>query len=1027
MKSFTKSFYLCLLMILVSTSIFAQGSSITGRVVDAEMGDALPGATVLEKGTSNGTVSDIDGNYSITVSGPDAVLVVSFVGYLSQEIAVGSRSTVDIKLNADVASLEEVVVIGYGTKKKSDVTTSIATADPEIVTKNASNDVRNALKGQVAGVSIQGGGEPGNEPQVKIRGTASFGNNNPLYIVDGIQTPISQVPSQDIESIQVLKDGAANAIYGSRGANGVIIITTKRGKKGGLQVNYNAYYGVQNVTRLYDVTNAAEYQELNNEAVTAAMPYNSELVLVPTNDPNSPDYVTDIDTDWQKEGYKQGKIQEHNISLSGGNENSNFYLGLNYFDQTGTAVGNGPNYERLSLRINSDHNLGSKLKIGQSLQIGNEDRDFAAFLKDGNWVQDLTRAIPTMPIYDENMLNGYGGPDGVLHRSLTNNIIGINSVLVNKGTRIRTVGNLYLEYEIIKGLKFKTSVSGERTDWRDTREQPVYDFGTTFNDPDGEFFDWRGTAYLTTIDNTLTYANVFGKHRVNALIGNTVLNGKSITLNAHAVVIDPLTPTVINNAQQYNVSGGEQQNRLTSLFGRLQYDFANKYFIEGSIRRDGSSRFGENIRYGVFPAVSGGWKISEESFMQSLTFLDLLKLRASYGETGNQEFANYNYSTYVNSNAHAVFGGQLAFGATQLRFGNPDLKWETVITRNFGVDMAMFNNKFTFSAEYYEKESEDLLLQLPVPNNTGLYPWETPWVNAGGIKNSGLEFVAGISDTKGDFSYSVNANFSTLKNEVVSLGNGEPIHGNTSITEEGAEIGRFYGYKIEGMFQTQEEVDALNAGAPDGLYQEPNTAAGDFIFADVNGDGEITQDDRVYLGSAIPKYYYGGSITAGYKNFDFNLNWHGHAGNKVLDMVRVSLENGAGYANYDRALLDRWQQEGDQTDIPRMVIGDPNGNGRASDRWLENGSFVRISSIQLGYSLPESIISRARISKFRIYGSVLNPVVFTKYQGTDPEFGNDGLFNRGIAMSDAPNKAFNSFTGGFPTPRTFMLGVQVQF
>lgn len=1011
---------------------------VSGTVTSFSEEIGLPGVNVLVKGTTIGTVTDVDGNYSINVPNDNDTLVFSSVGYTTEEIPVEGRSTIDVAMAEDIQSLSEIVVVGYGTQKKEDLTGSISVVNTEAIAKVPTNDIRKSMQGQVPGVSVQSGGEPGAEPVVRIRGIGSFGNNDPLYIVDGIQTPISQVPVSDVASIQILKDAAAASIYGSRAANGVVIITTKRGEKGNIKVNYNASYGWQKITNRYDVVGRENYQLLNNEAVENAMKYDPTLTLVPSNDPTSEFFVDDIDTDWQDAGLKPGSIMEHALSFSGGSDHGNYYVSLNYFDHNGPVAGNGPNYDRFSIRVNTDFKLG-KFKIGESVQIAKEHYDFAGFLHTGNYVQDLVRAIPTIPVRDSTRLGGYGGPDGVIHRSLMINSIGANHILTNQSDRYRMIGNLYGEYEIVEGLDFRTSLSLERTDWRDTRDEPKFDLGTNRNNEIPKFYDWRGEGMTASIENTLTYEKFAGKHHITALIGNTALRSRVINLNARADNIDPRFPNVISSGAEKFVDGSENENRLESYFGRLLYDYDGRYLLTATLRRDGSSRFGQNYQYGTFPSISVGWKMSEEEFMQEIDWVSQLKFRGSYGVLGNQEIGNYGHTTFINPHAHAVFGGQLAIGATQVGFANEDLRWEETKGTNAGVDLSVLDNRITFTAEYYKTVTEGVLVQVPLPPSTGVYDFAAPFVNAGTLQNSGLEFVLGYNKTEGDFTYNVSANFSTLKNKVVSLGGGVPLIGNMSRTEEGGEVSALYGYRVEKIIQTQEELDELNAGAPDGIYQEVNTDLGDIKFKDLltvdtdedgipdASDGQITEEDREYLGSAIPKYYFGGSFSAGYKNFDLSMLLQGHAGNKVLDAVRASIEAAAGYTNYSTRVLDRWTPNNPSTEVPRVIISDPNGNARASDRWLEDGSYLRVTSLQLGYTLPTDIIDRLSISSLRFYVTGQNILTLTKFSGMDPDFRSTNLLSSGVVMPDEPNKAFNAFSGGLPNPKGLLLGLQLQF
>jgi TonB-dependent starch-binding outer membrane protein SusC len=1018
------------LFILCTFSAFAQ-SPVTGTVKD-DQGQPLPGVNVLHKGTTNGTTTDADGRYSISVPA-DASLIFSFIGYASQEVSVGNKSVIDVDLQTDIASLDEIVVIGYGTQKREDLTGSIASVNTEALNKVATNDVTKALQGQVAGVSVHSGGEPGAAPQIKIRGVSSFNNNTPLYIIDGIQSPINDVPTADIESIDILKDASAAAIYGSRAANGVVIITTKRGKGGKLRVDYNGYYGVQRIANRYDVANREQYQLLVNEAsVNAGVP------ILPANDSNNATYfVDDVDTDWQEEAFKAGRIQEHTLSLSGGNDNGTYNFSLNNFDHSGTIEGKGPSYNRLSFRVNSDFKSG-KFKFGESMNYTKIDQDFMTFLHTGTSLIYIVNAIPTLPVYDPTTIDGYSSSSQTIHGSYTANAIGFNNLISSNTERYRFTGNVYGEYEIIDGLKYRASLSYERTDWRDFYFQPVHNLGWFYVNNIAKMNDWRGSGNTGTIENTLTYAKTIGKHDFSVLAGNTIWQSSINRIQGHAEGFSqPYFPVLSQGTSGISVTGYEELNRMLSYFGRLIYNYNDKYLLTATIRRDASSRFAVNHRWGTFPSIGVGWKIHNEDFMRAVPFVSQLKLTGSYGVLGNQEIPPYQYEAFLNPYSHAVFSNQLAVGATQVEFATPDIRWESKKSANVGITLGLFEDKINFSAEYYSNTSEDMLIRVRIPESTGVYPWKSPYVNGASVRNSGFEFQLGYQDTKGDFSYSFNANFSTLKNEVLSLGYGDkPIYGGISKTEVGGEVGQLYGWVIEDIFQSQDEIDELNAASPIGRYQEALTAPGDFKYKDINGrgadgkltgqpDGKIDDDDRAYLGSAIPKVYFGFNIKLNYKAFDFTLLASGVSGNKIFNGLRSAIENGAGWDNYSSDMMNRWTPENTDTDVPRVVMYDPNKNGRASSRWLEDGSYLKLTTVQFGYTVPTTVLSKIKLARARVYVTGQNLYTFTKYTGYDPDFGSDGLFDRAIDQASYPNKPFTAFAGGLPNPRTILVGVQI--
>lgn len=1027
-------------VIVVSKDISGMASIIVTGTVTNESGTPLQGISVYVKGMASvGTITNEKGFYRLEVPQETAVLVFSSVEMQPTEVPVAGKTEINVVLKKNVAEQEEVVIIGYGTQKKKDLTGSISTIDPKTLNKVATNDVLKAMQGQVAGVSVTSGGQPGAAPAIKIRGIGTFSNNNPLFIIDGVQAPVNDLVIADVESVQVLKDGSAAAIYGSRAANGVIIITTKRGKTGKFKLDYSGYYGVQNIVKRYDVANTQQYQLLVNEASANAEP--AQLVK-PANDPTSSLFVKNINTDWQKEAFKTGNIQEHTVGISGGSEAARYYVSLNYFDHTGTVEGKGPSYKRYSFRVNTDFKQG-RFKFGESFNYAKIDQRFMTFLHTGNILGYIVNAIPTLPVYDSTTRDGYSSSSQTIHGSYTANPIGFNNVLDSKTERFRFIGNAYGEYEFTKGLKYKLSLGYERTDYRDYYFEPIHDLGWFYVNNIAKLNDWRGSGNTGTIENTLSFDRSFGPHAISAVAGQSVLESNLTRTFAHAEGFSqPYFPTLSNGTSGISVTGDEYKSRLTSYFGRVNYVYDDRYMLTATIRRDGSSRFAPQNRWGNFPSLALAWKLHNEKFMQAIlpSYVNQIKLRASYGELGNQEIGDYQYQAYINSYAHAVFGNQLALGSTQTTFAVPDIKWESKVSRNIGIDLEFFH-KLTFSAEYFENTGKDILLRIQIPGSTGVYSWESPYVNGASVRNSGFEFQLGYNDTKGSFTYSINANVSTLKNKVLSLGYGDnPIYGygNMTKTEVGREVGELYGWQIEGIFQNQSDIDALNAKSPIGRYQEALTRPGDYRFKDINGrdanskltgkpDGKIDDDDRTYLGSAIPNLYYGFNANVSYKHFDLSVVASGVSGNKIFNAIRAGIESGAGWDNYSTRLLDRWTPSHTNTNVPRVVIADPNGNSRASARWLENGSFWRITSLQIGYTIPAGWLQKAHLANLRIYATAQNLLTITKYTGFDPDFANNnGLFDRAIDNGSYANRPFTANeAGGLPNPRSFLFGVQI--
>jgi len=1036
LKRHTRLISLTLVLLIgsfFSVSGYSQTTTIKGKVTDTS-GSSLPGVSIKATGTSTGTISDLNGSYTLTLQKAVKSLTFSYVGMVTQEVAIENKTTINVTLSENAVNVNEVVVIGYGTQKKSDLTGSIAVVDTKAMAKAATNDVTKALQGQVAGLSVQGGGEPGATPSVKIRGIGSFGDSSPLYIIDGVATPVNDYPISDIETIQVLKDASAAAIYGSRAANGVIIITTKRGKSGKLKIDYNAYAGVQNIAKRYDVCNAKQYQSLVNLATTNALSTNPSYTgsILPANNPSDPAYST-YDTDWQKEFTKTGHIQEHTVTLSGGNDNSTFKTSLNYFNQTGTLVGNGPNYKRYSFTASSDHHFGN-FKFGETMNYTYVNQDLMTFVKDGTAISEMVTAIPTLPIYDSKQADGYSASNKTIDGSYSANVIGMNSMIQSNTKRYKFFGNAYAEYAFFSFLKYKLSLTYDRSDFKDFHFDPVHNLGWAYVNSTAKMYDNRSSASTGTIEQTLTFDKKIGDHTINAMIGTSALDYNYNWTNSYAEGFTQPYFKEISNGTTRSATGGENESRLTSYFARLIYNYQDKYLLTASIRRDGSSRFAPNYRWGNFPSAAIGWKISSEEFMKEVTFVNLLKLRASWGKLGNQNIGDYMYQSNINSYASYVFNGTLNQGSAQIAYKAPTIKWESKETKNIGLDAELFDNRFSFTGEYYTSKSSDMLLVVTIPYSTGVYSWLAPTINGASVQNSGFEFSAGWKDHIGkDFKYGVSGNVSTLKNKILALGYGNnPIYGTISKSSVGSSVGELYGYVIDGIFQNKSEITALNtaAAAKNGagaVYQNLYTSPGDYKFKDLNGDGIINEKDRTSLGSSIPTLYFGLNLTASYKIFDLSISGNGSSGNKIYNAIAASLEYGGSADQYSTRMLNSWTPTNTNTDVPRVVMADPNGNSRASSRWLEDGTYFKISNVELGVTVPSSFLEKAKISNLRLYVKAQNLYTFTKYTGFDPDFGSDGLWDRAVDHGSYANKAFNAFSGGLPNPRTFLIGAQVSF
>jgi len=1001
---------------LFSTSLFAQ-SVVSGTVRD-KSGQPLNAVSVSVKGKATGTSTGSDGKFSITASSTD-VLVFSSVGFANREVKVAGNSTISVELEESSSALGEVVVIGYGTQRVKDLTGSISTINIGESRKFSTNDMSQLLQGRATGVQVNSDGQPGAAPSVRIRGFSTFGGSQPFYVVDGVPgATVRDFSPNDVESMTVLKDASAAAIYGAAAANGVIIITTRQGRKNSeMKISYNGYYGIDKVWQIQNVTNRAQYQLLNNESRT-----NAGRPLFPANDPTNPLFVNNIDTDWQKEGLKTGNRQNHNVNMSGGGTNSTYNISLDYFDNNGTYVGNGPDYKRYTARVNTSAEKGI-FKIGQSFSYTHSKENTLTFRDDillggiPPLIGSLVIAIPTMPVYDSRNLNGFGGSNSEFNGANSLNGIGVNSVLENYVDVDRTFTNVYGEVKLLRkeghNLKFKTSVNFDKTTTRDYTWQPAFYFGNFFSRATARLNDDSRVFTNASIENTLDYQKEFGKHAVEGLLGQSYRYGSSIFRGSRADGFTVPYYPVINNGQTRSSSGSEFENALSSYFGRINYAYDDKYLLSASVRRDGSSRFAPANKFGYFPAASVGWKISNENFWKvSPKIVSDLKLRASYGKLGNQQIADYQYQGTINTGVIYTFDGVRATGGLQTLVASPDIKWESKEITNIGFDSKFLDGLIDFSAEYYYSKSTDILVGITIPASVG-FSNLNPVVNAATLQNSGFEFAAAYHKRKGKFTFDVSANLSTLNNKVLALGgNNEPLVGVGARTVIGGEVGAHYGFLYDGIFQSQAEINshATQFGAV--------LAPGDVRYKDISGpdgkpDGVVNEAyDRVTLGSGIPKFNYGFSFSGAYKNFDVTVFASGSAKFLINSRMYRDLHHSAGSINYHVDMLNRWTPTNTNTDVPRLNDNDIN-NGKDSNRpgWLQNGTYLRINTIALGYTLPSLIKG---VSNARIYATVQNLYSFQKYQGYNPDF-TSGVLNPGFDF------------GSYPKPRTIMFGVQVTF
>lgn len=1029
-------FFLLLFFIQV-VPFFAQNTTIkvTGTVTSSADHLSMIGVSVLEKGTDNGTITDFDGQYALTVAS-DAILRFSYIGFQSREIAVQGQSVIDLVLEEETELLNEVVVTGYKKEIKSDVATAISSIKSENIEKLVVLGIDQALQGQAPGIMVtQTTGAPGDDIAVRIRGVGTIGNNNPLYIIDGVPTTgnINMFSTNDIESIQVLKDGASASIYGARAANGVVVITTKKGKSGKAQFTFDVSAGIQEANRLPELLNAQEFLAIRNEAIANANELRIPIRQLPLYDPSILDTLPD--TDWMDLLFNPAAIQRYALSATGGNENGRFFILGEYLNQDGVFRGQG--FKKYLLRFNGETG-SNRIKIGNNISFSVTDRKVINSSGDGfgagnelSGIRYTMIASPLVPVRNADgsyikVTSELGDP--TLFGDGNANPLAFVDATDWTINRYRIFGNVYAELTIIPDLKLRTTFGADLLFesgklFKERLSQAIYD-PTSLTE--SRVFDQN-----LIWNNTLDFQRTFGKFNVSALLGMEAIQNKTNYLAASANNFSKTDPLFryINNSIPAEIgnlgaSGIETEWALLSYFAQGGISFDRRYVINASVRRDGSSRFGKANRWGVFPSVSAAWNIANEAFFAKIPLISTLKLRASWGRLGNQEIGIYPYSSLVETGRRVYdFGGQIVTGARLVEAGNSNIKWETTTQVDYGLELGLLKDRLSLVVDYYQKNTEDILVRVPIPQAGGSQ--NPPYVNAGGVENKGLEVALTFRGGKKDFSYSIGANIATVHNEVVSLADSEPILGGFGLsdgaitkTEVGQPIGSFYLWQMQGIFQSQEEIDA----SP---FQTNDTRPGDVKFADLNADNVIDDKDRAHLGNPFPDFIYGVNVSVNYKNFDLSVLAQGIQGNDVYFLYGnfATEVQSRGFNSY-QDILNRWTPENPNTDIPKVSIDDRNGNRRISTRWLEDGSYLRIRNITLGYNFKDLLKIEA-IGNMRLYVSVQNAFTFTKYPGLDPEIQANTNDTQGINI--ASDLAVGIDWGTVPAPRTFITGIRMDF
>jgi TonB-linked SusC/RagA family outer membrane protein len=1042
-------------------SAILQKTKITGTIKDASTGEPLIGVNVVVDGTTTGVVTDVNGHYSIESSKADVVLVFSYVGYRTLKVTP-QGNTADVQLVADVQNLDEVVVVGYGVQKKSVVTAAISSVSSEQLANETPTRIENVMKGHISGVQItQSSGQPNSDSKVRIRGIGSVNNSDPLYIVDGMVVGggINYLNPTDIESIEILKDAASGAIYGARAANGVVLITTKSGSTGKATVSYDVSRGWQNPWKKLAVLNAQQYMTIMNE--------------MDVNDGNAPRYSSDYmasfkgsGTDWQNEVFnKNAPIVQHQVNVSGGNDRMSYFLSAGYLKNEGIIGGNYglSNYKRYSIRSNTtftvyedkNRNFLNSIKVGENIGYSrDESTSIEANSEYGSILGDAIAFSPLIPVYasDEdaaNILATYPtalSKDGkvfslppVGYQELANPVAMLNRPSRGQNNSDKIVASFYGEINILPGLKFRTTYGVDLAFWG-------YD-GYSYKDYLGSMQHTDRSSVTSTmnrgfrwqVDNLLTYNKTFAeKHNVTVVLGQEAnrYNTRNLSGTDYDLLdTDPSKANInyaIADRADERVSGGTNgfdNESMASYFGRLDYNFDERYMVEGTVRRDGSSRFGTNNKWAVFPSFSLGWNVWNEPYMQSVkpSWFNVMKVRFSWGQNGNDNIGDFLYRSLMDGGENYYFGGSydvakktnagtMIYGSSPGAIANPNIKWETSTQTDVGVDLRFFNSRLNFAFDYYNKDTKDMLATMPVPVYIGQ---SSPTGNLGKMNNKGLEFEIGWKNSYKDFSYNVSANLSYSKNKLVDLGNasGETTYESAGASGVGdyvhAKNGEvwpyFYGYKTAGIFQNWDEV---NSYQKNGALIQPKAHPGDVRFVDLDGDGSIGSGDRTKIGKGMPDWTYSFNLGAQWKGFDLSLLFQGTIGNDIFDFAQ---RGDIPAMNRPSWILDRWMGEGTSNKIPRMTSANPNGNWASSDLYIHNGSYLRLKTAQLGYTLPQDLTRKFSVQRLRVYVAAENLITLTGYEGFDPELAAGGYTTLGVDK------------GIYPQSRTISVGANITF
>ena len=985
----------CLIGMLLPMCMFAQQITVQGVVKD-QTGETVIGASVMEKGTTNGTITGIDGDFSLNMS-PNGTLVVSFVGYKTQEVQVKGQKQLQVVLSEDAEMLDEVVVIGYGTMKKSDLTGAVSSIGNKDIKDSPVSNLGQAIQGKISGVQIVDAGKPGDNVSIKIRGLGSINNCDPLVVIDGVPTDLglSSLNMADVERLDVLKDASATAIYGSRGANGVVMITTKRGTEGKGKLAVSANYSFQNATNVPSLLNAAQYAELSND-----------MMVNSGRNPN-PEWANPSElgagTDWMDELLRTGVMQNYTVSYSGGNEKSHYYVSGGFLDQSGIVK--SVNYRRFTFQSNSDAQVLKWLKFSNNITFSADTK------KSGRYnIGDALKALPIYPVKNED--GSWSGPDGNSEwYGSTRNPIGPTELNKSQTDGYNFLANLTAELTFTKWLKFKSTFGYDAKFWFIDNFTPKYNWKPTPTEETSRYkSDNKSFTYLW--DNYFLFDHTFAeKHRVGLMAGMSAQWNTNDYLNAQKnVFMFDNVHEMDNGEEMYAIGGNETEWALLSYMARVNYSYEDRYLLTATIRRDGSSRFGKKHRWGTFPSVSVAWRASQEKWFPKNDYINDLKVRAGYGVTGSQaSVGNYSYLASYNTSVYPFgisSGNQTALVSSTL--ANPYIHWEEVAQTNIGFDASLFNSRVMFSFDAYLKETRDMLVKASIPITSGFEDTTTTYTNAGKVRNQGIEMSLHTINLTGELGWETNLTATYNKNKIKDLNSDVPYYINqinnsyVTMLAKDYPINVFYGYVTDGIFQNQSEVNTHAV--------QPGAEPGDIRFRDLNNDGVINDSDRTVIGNPNPSWLFSMNNSLSYKGFELSVFLQGIAGNKIYNANNIDNTGMAAAYNQTTDVLKRWQGEGTSNSMPRAVFGDPNQNTRVSDRFVENGSYLRLKNITLSYTFPKQWLQKAQIENARLSLSCENVATITGYSGFDPEVGINGIDqNR------------------YPISRTFSLGLNFNF